>query len=179
MTPVVPAGVAGGLLIAVGTHEPAVEVLLLRPGAGPAAAPTLAAVGHLRLAPPQRPPLRCGAIRCMLAAPGAGSGEVRAALGCLLNRGAMRSLCEDTVRSQIVWASQGCLRNCNALSLRSAVASVTDGASCWRRRWAWKPRRAEAAARSRTAGFQRACCCCRLRLRAAPQRCCAGLQHWA
>lgn len=59
-------GIAGGLLVAVGTHEPAVEVLLLRPGAGAAGLPTLAAVGRLHLLQPQRPPLRCGAARWVL-----------------------------------------------------------------------------------------------------------------
>jgi hypothetical protein len=59
MAPAILAGVAGGLLVAVGTHEPAVEVLLLRPGAGATGLPTLAAVGRLHLLPPQRPPLRC------------------------------------------------------------------------------------------------------------------------
>lgn len=62
--------------------------------------------------------------------------------------------------------------------LLSSVAAAGGGASCWRRRWAWRPRKAEAATQRPTAASLRACCCCRRRPPAAPQRCCAGLQPW-
>lgn len=50
-------GVQGGLVIAVGTHEPAVELLLLRPAASPLVPPSLVPLGRLGLVPPPPPPL--------------------------------------------------------------------------------------------------------------------------
>lgn len=48
-------GPQGGLLVAVGTHEPAVELLVLRAGAEPRAPATLQPVARLHLAPGPAP----------------------------------------------------------------------------------------------------------------------------